>query len=117
MRKYVSIFKALGDEKRLKILLLLRVRSLCVCELSELLRAPFSTLSGHLKILKNAGLVDNLKEGRWVVYRLAESQPIVHHLLDSLDGQLLKKDDEYKRDHSTVTEVTRELCAARLRKK
>lgn len=114
--EYSNIFKALGDEKRLRILLMLKVRHLCVCELSEALDTPFSTLSAHLKILKNARLVEDLKEGRWVVYRLAEDKPLIKNLLEMLETGS-KNDEKYEKDRSMVTHITRELCAVKLREK
>jgi ArsR family transcriptional regulator len=114
--EYSNIFKALADEKRLRILLLLKVRSLCVCELSEVLETPFSTLSAHLKILRNARLVEDLKDGRWVVYGLAEDKPLVRSLLEMLES-VLKEDEKYAKDRSTVANITRELCAVKLREK
>jgi ArsR family transcriptional regulator len=114
--EYSNIFKALGDEKRLRILLLLRARSLCVCELSEVLDTPFSTLSAHLKILKNTRLVEDLKDGRWVVYRLAGDRPVIQNLLELLAAGL-KDDEKFSRDRATVAVITRELCAVKLREK
>ena len=116
LEKCSTVFKALSDEKRLRILLLLKVRSLCVCELSEVLDTPFSTLSAHLKILKNARLVEDLKDGRWVVYGLTEDKPFVRNLLEMMVSGL-KDDEKFLNDRSKVTHVTRELCAAKLREK
>jgi ArsR family transcriptional regulator len=114
--EYSNVFKALGDEKRLRVLMLLKVRSLCVCELSEVLGTPFSTLSAHLKILKNARLVEDLKDGRWVVYRIAGDRPVIRNLLEMLEAGL-REDEEFLKDRATVTHVTRELCSVKLREK
>jgi ArsR family transcriptional regulator len=62
---------ALGDETRLRILDLLRDGERCVCELTEALELGQSLLSFHLKTLKDAGLVTDRREGRWVYYTLA----------------------------------------------
>jgi ArsR family transcriptional regulator, arsenate/arsenite/antimonite-responsive transcriptional repressor len=61
-------FGALADETRLRILLLLRDGECCVCELTEALELGQSLLSFHLKALKDAGLVTDRREGRWVYY-------------------------------------------------
>jgi DNA-binding transcriptional ArsR family regulator len=114
--EYSNVFKALGDEKRLRILMLLKTRSLCVCELSEALDTPFSTLSAHLKILKNARLVEDLKDGRWVVYRLAGDKPVIRNLLEMLEAGL-REDEKFLKDRSTAARVTRELCSVILREK
>ena len=66
----VKTFHALSDETRLQIIRLLGNGERCVCELTEALDAAQSRLSFHLKTLKDAGLVSDRKEGRWVYYTL-----------------------------------------------
>ena len=65
-------FHALADETRLQILELLRGGEQCVCELTEALELGQSLLSFHLKTLKEAGLVTDRREGRWMYYALEE---------------------------------------------
>lgn len=64
------LFHALSDETRLEIVRLLRNGEKCVCDLTEALDAAQSRLSFHLRTLKDAGLVIDRKEGRWVYYTL-----------------------------------------------
>jgi ArsR family transcriptional regulator len=64
------VFQALSDQTRLAILDLLRDGERCVCELQEALDAAQSRLSFHLKVLKDAGLVSDRREGRWSYYTL-----------------------------------------------
>ena len=64
-------FKALADETRLRILGLLKVREMCVCEVMVALDLTQPTASHHLGLLENAGLVKDRKEGKWVFYSLA----------------------------------------------
>jgi len=64
-------FHALSDEKRLRILEILRAGECCVCDLTEALDVRQSLLSFHLKTLRDAGLVIDRKEGRWVHYSLS----------------------------------------------
>ena len=64
------IFHALSDETRLKILARLRQGERCVCELTDALDAAQSRLSFHLKTLKDAGLVTDRREGRWMYYAI-----------------------------------------------
>ena len=66
----VELFHALSDETRLAIIQRLRGGEECVCNLTDLLDAAQSRLSFHLKVLKDAGLVHDRKEGRWVHYHL-----------------------------------------------
>ena len=65
-----SSFHALSDPIRLRILDLLRNQELCVCDLCEALDLSQSKLSFHLKVLKEAQLVQSTQEGRWIYYRL-----------------------------------------------
>ena len=65
-----QLFHALSDETRLAIVERLRGGERCVCDLTDLLDAAQSRLSFHLKVLKEAGLVSDRREGRWVHYAL-----------------------------------------------
>jgi ArsR family transcriptional regulator len=64
------LFHALSDETRLEILQRLRSDEQCVCDLMDSLGASQSRLSFHLKVLKEAGLIRDRPEGRWVYYSL-----------------------------------------------
>ena len=64
------LFQALSDPTRLSILYRLRFGERCVCDLTDALDAAQSRLSFHLKVLKEAGLVTDRKEGRWMYYTL-----------------------------------------------
>jgi ArsR family transcriptional regulator len=66
----VSLFHALSDETRLFILERLRRGERCVCELTDALDAAQSRLSFHLRVLKEAGLVTDRREGRWMYYTI-----------------------------------------------
>jgi DNA-binding transcriptional ArsR family regulator len=70
MREFMTITKALSDEKRVRVLLALQDGELCVCQITELFGLAASTTSKHLSILYQAGLVDSRKEGRWMYYSL-----------------------------------------------
>lgn len=66
----VALFHALSDETRLEIVAMLRSGERCVCDLTEALDAAQSRLSFHLKVLKDAGIVRDRRDGRWVHYEL-----------------------------------------------
>lgn len=66
----VELFHALSDETRLQIIELLRKGERCVCELTDSLDAAQSRLSFHLRVLRDAGIVRDRKDGRWVYYEL-----------------------------------------------
>lgn len=81
-----DVFKALGDETRLRAYIALKRGELCVCQLVEFLQLAPSTVSKHLSILKTAGLIDGRKNGRWVYYRLRDRtlSPAFDSRLESL---------------------------------
>jgi ArsR family transcriptional regulator len=86
-------FQALGDEKRLRILDILRDGEHCVCDLTEALDVGQSLLSFHLKTLKDAGLVSDRREGRWVHYSLVtEAVAELEEMLDALRSDALACD-------------------------
>jgi ArsR family transcriptional regulator len=79
-----SVFHALSDLTRLQLVDLLRGGERCVCELTDALDAGQSRLSFHLRTLKDAGLVLDRREGRWVYYRL--NQERVEEMAELLSG-------------------------------
>jgi ArsR family transcriptional regulator len=99
-----TVFKALADATRLRILGLLLAGEVCVCDIHESLKIPQPKASRHLAYLRRAGLVEARREGLWMHYRLGQfSDPVmaaiadaVRHALTHLDpvqrdGQRLKK--------------------------
>ncbi|MBL8076248.1 MAG: winged helix-turn-helix transcriptional regulator [Nitrospira sp.] len=70
-KKAVALFHALSDETRLALLDRLKDGEQCVCELTDAMNAAQSRLSFHLKVLKDAGLVEDRREGRWMYYSLS----------------------------------------------
>lgn len=70
-----TMFRALGDDTRLQILVLLGKREFCVCELVELFGLSQSAISEHLRRLKDAGLAVDERRGMWVFYRLGDVLP------------------------------------------
>ena len=72
--KLSRLFKALADETRLRMLRLLEVREMCVCEVMVALELTQPTASHHLGLLENAGLVKDRKEGKWVFYSIANPE-------------------------------------------
>ena len=70
MRDFMALTKALADENRVRVLLALQGGELCVCQITELFGLAASTISKHLSVLYQAGLVDSRKDGRWMYYSL-----------------------------------------------
>jgi ArsR family transcriptional regulator len=72
MREFMNITKALSDPNRVRILLLLQPGELCVCQITEIFGFAPSTISKHLSVLHQAGLILSRKAERWVYYRLPD---------------------------------------------
>lgn len=83
MRNIINITKALSDENRVRALMMLRNGELCVCQLIEMLGLAPSTVSKHMAVLYQAGLVDARKQGRWNYYRLAD-QDASEYVLEAI---------------------------------
>lgn len=73
MRKIAEFYKALGDETRLKILQMLSEQEMCVCEIIDRLDISQPAVSHHLKILRQAGLVTDSRDGKWIYYSLNDA--------------------------------------------
>jgi DNA-binding transcriptional ArsR family regulator len=121
MRHFLLVAKALADNNRLRALLALRGRELCVCQIVELLALAPSTVSKHLAILEQARLVERRKDGRWVHYRRPAgraSEP-VNDALRWLDRSLAN-DPAVREDTKRLREILKipaeELCGLSGRK-
>lgn len=88
MKNEAGIFKALADETRLRILLLLHDGELCVCEIIAALELPQSTVSRHLAYLKRTGWVRDRKQGVWMYYRLKGDDGLRSALTAVMHGSL-----------------------------
>lgn len=88
MQDILSINKALSDENRVRVMLALAGGQMCVCQIIELLGLAPSTVSKHMHVLQEAGLVEGRKEGRWVYYARAEQPAVVRDALALLDASL-----------------------------
>jgi ArsR family transcriptional regulator len=81
-----QLFKAVSDPTRLRLLNLLRLGSICVCELHAVLRIPQPTASRHLAALRHAGLVEDCRSGSRIIYSLVPpGTPQLEGLFDLLD--------------------------------
>lgn len=82
---YISIFKALADETRLKIIEMLSSGEMCACKILEEFDITQPTLSYHMKILTDSGLVNGVRDGAWMRYSLKdESGQTIKSFLDRL---------------------------------
>ena len=120
MREFMAITKALSDPSRVRILLALRRQELCVCQITELFGFAPSTMSKHLSILHQAGLILSRKTERWVYYRLPDrAMPVaVREALDWVRKSLAKT-DEVKTDarhlHKILQMDLKEICRRQCR--
>jgi ArsR family transcriptional regulator, arsenate/arsenite/antimonite-responsive transcriptional repressor len=87
IRKMEKVFKALSDRNRLRIMNMLCHKSLCVCEITYILQLSQSTVSGHLRVLKDAELVIDYKDKLWVDYKLNRETPWINEIVDLIKKQ------------------------------
>ncbi|NLB51614.1 MAG: winged helix-turn-helix transcriptional regulator [Syntrophomonadaceae bacterium] len=85
---FESIFKALGEPTRLKIIKLLADRELCVCDLEEIMKISQPRISQHLKVLKHAGLVNERKEGQRTICSL--NRKFLNNTIEQFEQYLSK---------------------------
>jgi ArsR family transcriptional regulator len=85
VRPFSRVFRALGDETRIRIVALLSHGELCVCHVENALDVAQPTVSRSLGILKTAGIVDSRRDGSWVYYRLVtQAMPELQGVVDSV---------------------------------
>jgi DNA-binding transcriptional ArsR family regulator len=115
MKEFLNITKALADENRLRMLMALQDGELCVCRITELMGLAMSTVSKHLSVLYQAGLVNARKEGRWMYYSLpgkgapTAAREGVAWVRRSLDGNARVVEDA-KQLKKVLTMDLSELC-------
>jgi len=108
MNEYLKIFKALGDKSRLRIVMMLRVKPMCVCEIREIIGSSMSTISNHLRILKEAAVIDFQKEDKYINYALNTSNEASRKVLDLLEEM---SGDEVQNDKQKALKTDRnDIC-------
>jgi ArsR family transcriptional regulator len=92
-----SLFKALGDATRLRILGLLLTGEVCVCDIHESLKIPQPKASRHLAYLRKSGLVETRREGLWIHYRLGRlADPVMAAIVDAVRHALTHIDTVHR---------------------
>ena len=112
MRQHLKVFKALGDRNRLRIMKMLEVKAMCVCEITEVLNLAPSTVSKHLSLLHEADLIEDRKEGKWVNYSLPGKSriPFVSEMLNLIRFSL-EDDSQIQADRKKAKMVDRvKIC-------
>ena len=107
LEAYLLPLKALSDENRLRALLALRKQELCQCQVVELLQLAPSTVSKHLSILKQAGLVESRKVGRWIHFRAVEGNVAFECQLADLTADYSKTTEQALADSKRLREILR----------
>jgi ArsR family transcriptional regulator, arsenate/arsenite/antimonite-responsive transcriptional repressor len=115
MREFITCIRALADQNRIRALLSLQGRELCLCQIIELLELAPSTISKHMSVLKQAGLVECRKQSRWVYYQLPQAgvAPEIQGLID-WTCRSLANTPQAKQDIRRLEEILKmnpeELC-------
>lgn len=106
LRRTLRATKALADNRRLRILMMLQAGELCVCQITETLGLAPSTVSKHLSLLAAADLVECRKDGRWAYYRLSRgaNAALVKPVLAWL-RQALQDDPAIGRDRKKLAAI------------
>ncbi len=106
MRDFIAISKALSDPARLRVLLALRDRELCLCHFVALLELAPSTVSKHLDLLYQAGLVQRRREGRWRYFKRAagDAPSAVLGAIEWVNASLCE-DPQMRRDERRINEL------------
>ena len=113
MKAFTKVMKALSDSNRVKMIKLLQQKTMCVCELQGVLGLAQPTVSKHLKILEEAGLVDYRKDGLWVNYFVTDGKnsPYAASLLGNL-RHWLNEDPEVAELSRKLPQVNRfDICS------
>jgi ArsR family transcriptional regulator len=125
MQDILNIFKALSEETRLRVLRLLRHGELCVCDIVAALDMIQPKVSFHLAVLKDAGFIKDRKQGKWVHYRIDDSDMFKRFLLlsilERIDAEAVKEDEERlkeflrrKKEKANIVALPdREICCGR----
>lgn len=100
MKDLVQLFKVISDETRLRIMMLLLVESLCVCEISGVLDLSQPKVSKHLTKLRDLNLVQDERNGKYIFYSLTKDVPLLTRILQDINQEIasypiLKKDLEH----------------------
>lgn len=119
MKDVVKIFKALSDPTRLRIMLLLLRKELCVCELTFTLGMEQSRVSHHMRVLREADIAEDVRDGRWIIYRVpAEARPLLEGLVSGALRERIElcreaSEDGRKLESCIRQNIRRRVCEGR----
>lgn len=108
MKKEIELLKAIAEPNRARILMMLREKPLCVCEITSVLHIKTSTVSNHLSILKEAGLIADAKDGKWINYKINQDVPLaLHASLFALLDEMFAQNELIESDKQKIQTVDR----------
>jgi len=109
MKRYTDLFKALSDETRLRIMVLLSEEEHCVCQIEESLALSQTKASRHLTVLKQVGLVNTRRDGLWIYYSIVKPKNCLEGKIFSCFKECLRKEESFKKDLGNMKK-----CVSRL---
>ncbi|MDD4556777.1 MAG: metalloregulator ArsR/SmtB family transcription factor [Alphaproteobacteria bacterium] len=111
MISFMTMMKAVSDKNRVRIVAALQNSSMCVCQLTSLLKLAPSTTSKHISILQQAKLIESTRKGKWVFYTIIEEKknPLVKEVL-TLINKGTNGFEEIKADKKRLHEILNEYC-------
>lgn len=104
IKRISLLFKSLSDPTRIRILLLLSNKPLCVCEITEVIKLAPSTISKHLSLMSASSILDSKKIGKWVYYEINKSKS-AEYIIAKLLIELLKNDIQTKSDKEKLKQI------------
>ena len=112
LKNIEKIIKALADKNRLRIVYLLNEKQdLCVCEITDIIGLSQPTISSHLRLLENAGLIESYKDGLWVNYNINNRSGLFSRKLVEMICKDLKKDKQIISDLKELKAIDRDkIC-------
>jgi ArsR family transcriptional regulator len=121
VKDLLTTFKALSDETRLRILKLLERGELCVCDMVAAFDMIQPKVSFHLSVLKQAGLLKDRKEGKWMHYKIDDSdlfkRLLILSVIEKIPGDVLEEDlrrlEEFLKAKTQVTPISSACCAGK----
>ena len=115
MRELMKVCKAIADINRLRILKMLQHKKMCVCELAAVLGISQPSVSRHLSLMKDAGLVKDERNGQWIDYSLCEEK--VNHYALVIQSHLkewINNDPRVREDLKKVKHLKREVLCSKV---
>ncbi|HTY59214.1 MAG TPA: metalloregulator ArsR/SmtB family transcription factor [Bacteroidota bacterium] len=113
MKSFASVFKALSDDSRLRIInLLFYSGELCVCDIEEVMGFTQTKVSRHLAYLRKAGLVDDRRQGLWMLYSIAKPRDDEQKQILDFLASLLKSNEIARRDAERLASRIKKGCCA-----